>query len=201
MKIKEQHVILPLLALVVIVVVSWTNRGEAETWYADKVDKQITALEPAEVASWIIQGHNDFVAILLQEPSGGTIDNIPALKTVDPAKEVRPQIASIPVYKKWIIITPDGTLSDQMAAVMTEDWQRRVFLLKGGKQQWDAQITADSIVGLDLTRQQRKALEDVRPFFHKTAEGEHTQQQERYVAPMPMLPPLLEAEPMEEEGC
>lgn len=203
----DQKWVIPTLFVLFLVFVGITNRPIPITWYDSVEDYQITTIEVEDFAGWIIQGRNDFIPILLQLEESETLDNIPGLRIFDEDLLLDEKVSQLATYKALILITPDGTLSSDAAAIVTKDWQRRAILLKGGLQAWNTKISATSLQGASLSSVEIQRLQQVRPFFHHSDFVEETPTsepptQERYIAPIDVAPPHLEPVVVEEEeGC
>ncbi len=211
----DQKWVMPVFLIGFLVLVGLTNLPASSAWYDSVEDYQIREVEATEMAGWIIEGRNHFVPVLLQEGDEKPIlDNVPGLIHLKMDDTLEQQIQEIPNYKKWVIITLDGTLSNPIAAILTKDWRRRIVLLKGGAKEWNTKITANTIDGILLSPEEEIALNNVRSFFQGAnepviAEPESEDllccvepNQDRYIAPAVTEPPLLEEEEEEEEeGC
>ena len=203
---KDYRWMLPLMGFVLLGMIVVTNWPKAGSWYDSQEERQINLLQVEELANWIIQGRNDFVPVTFKLEETDLIDNIPGLLELIPGEKLSEQVEEIPLYKKLVVIPQNGEFPSEVLAVLTANWQRKVILLEGGADAWNARITADSIESLRLTLKEAQGLMRIRPFFHpallESTELEETQQ-DRYVAPVAASPPLLEEEEEEEEeeGC
>ncbi|MBF0351890.1 MAG: hypothetical protein HQM11_12725 [SAR324 cluster bacterium] len=199
---KDQKWVLIGFGIAVLALLVLTNLPQTARWYDNVEDYQISEISIEEMAGWVIEGRNDFLPVLLQSYSGQKVDNIPGVLLI-PTENLTEEIKQIPYYKKWVIITVDGTLENKYASVLTNDWRRRIILLKGGLQAWDQKITSKTPDWQSMDMKEIDALNNVRPFFQKTylnADAER-EQQNRYVAPPVAMPPLLQKKPEKYEGC
>jgi hypothetical protein len=203
---KDYRWMLPSMGILILGMIVFTNWPKSSNWYDSQEDRQINPIKVEELANWIIQGRNDFVPVSYKLHETNVIDNIPGLLELNPEGKLSEQVQQIPLYKKLVVIPQNGEFPSEVLAVLTANWQRKVILLEGGAETWNTRITADSIESLLLTLKETEALTRIRPFFHRalleSAELEKTQQ-DRYVAPLAVSPPLLEEEEEEEEeeGC
>lgn len=190
--------VLPAFFLLFLVVVGCTNQSQDRPWYEGIEDYQISSIEPVELGRWIIEGRNDFVVVVLGETE---ISTIPGLATAPTTEALAELLEQKPDYKIWVLASADGgPIPSEMAALATENAERRVVQLKGGAALWQEQIAAEDLDWSQYTPQQTEELKEVRAFFHQ-AEGQEEMQQ--YVAPEPMEMPFLEEmpPPPKIEGC
>jgi len=203
---KDYRWMLPVMGFILLGMIVVTNWPKAGSWYDSHEDRQINLLQVEKLANWIIQGRNDFVPATFKLDESDMIDNIPGLLELMSGEKLNEKVEQIPLYKKLVVIPQNGEFPSEVLAVLTANWQRKVILLEGGADAWNARITAGSIENLILSLKEAKALMRIRPFFHpvllESTELEETQQ-DRYVAPVAASPPLLEEdeEEEEEEGC
>ena len=200
MRARDEIWVVPLLAITFIGLVAGTHFLQPKTWYDSIEDYQISSVSVAELAGWIIEGRNDFLPIYCHNVEKEMIDNIPGLVSLKQDQTFREKVDGLPSYKKWILITPEGGLPPgEAAAYLTQDRVRRVIVLEGGARAWEEKITQGSIADLQVNREEREALGNVRTFFH----GETLEEPVRFIAKPITKPPLLEEEEEEEEeeGC
>ena len=196
---SEQNWVLPLLAVLMLVAIGVTNIPKKTTWYQDIEDYQISAIPPTELASWIIEGRNDFLVFSID--TDATTSNIPGLIKLTSLEQVRELVATKPNYKKWILLTGPSGVPDPMAAILTQDWNRRVILVKGGGAAWQEQISNKEVDYSKLGASEAQAVQDVRPFFHHSTDP--SAKQKAYIAPKAAPLPFLQQveEEVVEEGC
>ncbi len=196
---SEQNWVLPAIALFMLVAIGITNIPKQETWYQDIEDYQISSITPAELGSWIIEGRNDFLVFSIDTEA--TTSNIPGIVKLTSMEQVKELVATKPNYKKWILLTGPSGVPPEMAAILTQDWERRVILVKGGGAAWQEQISTTEVNYSNLTAKEAQDVKDVRSFFHKTTDPNAKQQ--IYIAPKAAPLPFLEKveEEVVEEGC
>ncbi|MCP4294752.1 MAG: hypothetical protein GY786_04015 [Proteobacteria bacterium] len=199
----DKKFVVPIVFLLMVGIIIWNSTGSSLPWYENEKDYQISEIKVTDLAGWIIQSRNDFVPVFINNDDNHVIDDIPSIVSLNSDQNLEEQIRNIPDYKKWILITADGSLSDDIAEVLTKDWKHQIVLLHGGMKNWKDKITAPSIRDLELARMERVQLNNVRPFFQNTYHSSPKGQLlERFTATPVTAPPLLaEEEEEEEEGC
>lgn len=191
--------VLPAVFLLFLGMVGFTNLERERPWYDAVQDYQISSVEPAELARWVIEGRNDFVVVVLGADT--QINTLPGLATAHTPQELARLLEEKPAYKTWVLLSAEGgPIPAQMAALATEDPERRVVRLNGGAPAWQEQIAAEELDWSQYSAQQTEDLKEVRAFFHQTA-GQP--EQEQYIAPEPVEMPFLKElpPPPKIEGC
>ncbi|MDT8446853.1 MAG: hypothetical protein RRB13_08150 [bacterium] len=189
--------VLPGFGLLILVAIALTNYKGPAPWYASVEDYQISQISPAELARWIVEGRNDFLAVAVGDSE--ELNTIPGLIRVANQEELAAALKKYPNYKKWVILNNGSPLSPEMAQMATQDWERRVILLKGGVPQWQARIGAEELDWSQIPAEETAELKEVRAFFHQGGAAEA----EQYVAPKPVVMPFLAdlPPPPKAEGC
>jgi len=195
---KDYRWVLPVfgfLMLVAILIAKWPQK---QVWYQEIEDHQISSVAVSELASWIIEGRNDF--LVFSVGTAANTQNIPNLIEIKDQEQLLELTKTQPNYKKWILLTGPSGIPQEMSALLTKDWKRRVIQVQGGGTAWQAQISEPEVDWEKYSTQEIQRLRELRPFFHPKSAG--SAQQKAYVAPKRMpLPFLKPMEPVEEEGC
>jgi len=196
---QEYSWLLPLLAFLGVIAIAITNYPKKTVWYQDIEDYQISSISVTELASWIIEGRNDFLVFSVD--TGAVTSNIPNLVTLTDLDQLEALIKEKPNYKKWILLTGPSGIPNDMAARLTQDWKRRVMQVKGGGAAWQEQVSGEEVDWGKLSPFEAQRLREIRPFFHhKSSAGA---KQQIYIAPKAAPLPFLQAAEEEavEEGC
>ena len=203
---RDYRWVLPLLGILMLLLILVTHWPRAGTWYENEKQVEISSIKVTELATWIIEGRNDFVPVMLQSEADPGLQNIPGLVSIDPFDDPQRDVEKLPIYKQILILTPSGSLDPGLAIQLVSNEKRRVIQVEGGVRAWKNMINAEDIQNLSLTKEEQDALARIRPFFHPELYqtiGTLGEPKEEYVAPVSASPPLLEEEEEEEEeeGC
>ncbi len=136
-------------------------------WYQNAEVKLGTISVPG-FADWIIRGKADYTAVYVA-PAVSKIQKIQNLICITEDEALMQELDKLPVYKKWVIITPDGNLSAETFKLLGLSKANTILILEGGKQAWDSQVLASSISGLSLSAEEAAELNKVRPYFNESA--------------------------------
>ena len=203
---RDYRWVLPLLGILMLLLILVTHWPRAGTWYENEKQVEISSIRVTELATWIIEGRNDFVTVMLQAEVDPGLQNIPGLVFIDPFDDPQRDVEQLPIYKQMLILTPSGSLDPGLALQLVSNEKRRVIQVEGGAAAWKTLITAKDISDIPMTGDEQDALARIRPFFHPEllqSIGTLGEPKEEFVAPVSASPPLLEEEEEEEEeeGC
>ena len=200
MKAIDQKWVVPILFVTVVSFIAVTAMSVGTTWYENE-KTQLGSVSASELGGWMIQGKNDYATVFIAREVK-KIDKINGLVCIIEETGFEKELAKLPGYKKWIVITPDGNISQSTIDALVEATSGTVLLLNGGQQAWEEKILAPSIENLSLESAEEVALGNVRPFFQETALTSSGSQ-----AIQPVTPAVKadsseeEEEEEEEEGC
>ena len=190
-----------MFAAAIIISIMATSMAVAANWY-DDADESIGAVSVTELADWMIQGNADFATLYIAKELN-KVKGMNNLICIVEDGFLQKELGKLPTYKKWVVVTPDGKLSQDAINLLGKSVSSGVFVLVGGKSAWEEKVTAPSIDGLDLDQNERVALNNVRPFFQDDAlKSSSRSSQSTVVKPAAAAKPqsrVNEAE--EEEGC
>jgi len=196
---KEYRWLLPVMVFLMLVAILAARWPQKQVWYQDIEDHQISSIEVTKLASWIVEGRNDFLVFSIG--TAAVTNNIPNLVSLKDEAQLLELIKTKPNYKKWIILTGPSGIPAEVSGVLTQDWKRRVIQVEGGGAAWQAQISDKEIEWQKFSNEKAQRLRELRPFFHPTGQG--SVKQKAYIAPklipLPFLRPAADEEV--EEGC
>lgn len=205
---RDDRWFLPLLIGLWLLLLILPRLPQTEAWTEHHSAPPGVPLPAIELATWILEGRNDFIPVLLQDGKTPVPDDIPGLRVVETTPfpdSIQDAARDFPDYKDLILLTLNGDLGEGTRVLLTGNPHQQVYRLEGGVARWLSQITAESPDFSELSREQQQALQQVRMFFHPEAQLLDTAAQdalqERYIAPLPLELPLFEEDPLEEEGC
>lgn len=200
MKIKKHIASIKRTMLIFMVVVAGTFTASAVNWY-DDMQPDLGQIKVHELASWMVKGNIDYTTIYIA-PKVTKIELINGLVCITEDGAIAQELEKLPAYKKWVVITPDGDVSDETSKLLASSKANTVLVLEGGRSGWESQIQAASIAGLNLSEEDRTALNNVRPFFRKsTVERASQPMVVKAVAAEASFEEDPEEEEDEEEGC
>ncbi|MCG8334226.1 MAG: hypothetical protein MJE63_06890 [Proteobacteria bacterium] len=188
--------ILGMLTVMLLVAVT----ASAISWYQN-MNARMGTISVVELADWMIRGNVDYKTVYVA-PKVTKIEKINGLICITEDGALKQELEKLPVYKKWVIITPEGNLSEETSKLLAQSKAHTVLVLEGGRQAWESQVVAPSVAGLSLSSEEITQLNNVRPFFHENAaEAAVAAPVVRPVAAANAQPAVADDEPEEEEGC
>jgi hypothetical protein len=192
---------LRMFAAAIIISIMATSMAVAANWY-DDADESIGAVSVTELADWMIQGNADFATLYIAKELN-KVKGMNNLICIVEDGFLQKELGKLPTYKKWVVVTPDGQLSQDAINLLGNSVSSGIFVLEGGKSAWEAKVAAPSIEGLDLDQNERVALNNVRPFFQEAAlKSSSRSSQSTVVKPAAAAKTQSKQdEEEEEEGC